>query len=98
MSGKQIIQWFIYIMLFGILVLGVIYIFPLHQQLSERQDELDLQNKIKSEKQIINNELTAEVNALKSSPEAVEKVAREKYKFIKEDETVMHYEPLEPQR
>lgn len=98
MSGKQIIRWFVYIILLAILVLGAIYIFPLHQQLSERNDELERQNRIKSEKQILNNELTAEVNALKSSPDAIEKVAREKYKMVKEDETIMHYTPLEPQK
>ncbi|MGN0849596.1 MAG: septum formation initiator family protein, partial [Victivallaceae bacterium] len=48
-------------------------------------------------KQAISNELANEVHQLQTSPEAVEKVAREKFNLCKEGETVLHYETASPE-
>ncbi len=90
--NTRIIVWFTYAILFFLLVAAAILIFPMKKQLGADAAELEQQKQIVAQKQKLSNELSTEVHALESSPEAVEKVAREKYNLCKDGEVVMVYD------
>ncbi len=95
MNSKRVIVWFFYTILFFLLIAAAVLIFPMQKQLSADSAELARQQKIEQERRAVSNDLSAEVNALQSSPDAVEKVAREKFNLCREGETVMHYQDNE---
>ena len=96
MKQTRVLVWIFYIVLFSRMGLAAALIFPLYKQHAEDSRELARYRKIEESKQAISNELANEVHQLQTSPEAVEKVAREKFNLCKEGETVLHYETAEP--
>ena len=64
---------------------------PVYLEQQKKVNELSgLQEELNS-KRAVSAELSKEVNALQQSPDAVEKVAREKFKLCREGETVLEY-------
>ena len=97
MKQTRVLVWIFYIVLFILMGLAAALIFPLYKQHAEDTHELAKYRKIEESKQAISNELANEVHQLQTSPEAVEKVAREKFNLCKEGETVLHYETASPE-
>jgi cell division protein FtsB len=65
---------------------------PLIQQNERmRKDILNLETQIKQEQET-SKELQAEIDALRSDPKAVERLARDKFGYAKPDETVVRFE------
>jgi cell division protein FtsB len=65
---------------------------PLIQQNERmRKDILNLETQIKQEQET-SRELQAEIDAIRSDPKAVERLARDKFGYAKPDETVVRFE------
>lgn len=92
MKQTRVLVWIFYIVLFILMGLAAALIFPLYKQYAEDSRELAKYRKVEEQKQAVSNELANEVHQLQTSPEAVEKVAREKFNLCREGETVLHYE------
>ena len=81
--------WFAAILL--LLALAVLFLLPVWREYRGRSQELALREK---EARALKEELRdrlAETAALENSPDAVEKVAREKYGQVGDNETVLTY-------
>ena len=78
-----------YLFLLALLALSSILLYPAYKEYKERSRELEkLQNELTELKK--QRDLKAKLyNSLGTSPAAVEKVAREKYRMVKEGETVL---------
>ena len=83
-------------LLFFILILVVaaaaVLLLPIYREYQKKQHELselsERLNERKEERAVLNTD----VAALQNSPEAVEKVAREKFDLVRDGETVMKYQ------
>ncbi len=87
-SGNYLLVFFFAVMLIG----AAIILIPVYRNYRRQQAklfELQQENKMLREELFLR---TAEVDALSSSPAAVEKVAREKFKLVKDGERVINYE------
>jgi len=84
------------VVIFLIIVAAALLVFnwylPLiHQNERMRKDILNLQDQIKQE-QNTSQQLQAEIDALRSDPKAVERLARDKFGYAKPDETIVRFE------
>lgn len=91
MNGR-VLKWVFYAILIFLLIIGAVLIFPMQRKLSEETSELRRQQKIEEARRAESNRLSSEVAELQNSPEAVEKVAREKFNLCGDGETVLGYE------
>ncbi len=73
------------------LLAGAALLLPVYRNLQKRRGELDELKHRLADRQAENAALNKEVGALQASPEAVEKVAREKFGLCREGETVYKY-------
>ena len=74
-----------------LLLIGLCYV-PVIQQNERMQREiLDLQQKIRAEEET-SRQLKTEIDALRSDPATVERMAREKLGYARPDETVIRFE------
>ncbi|MAD24665.1 MAG: hypothetical protein CMO44_10895 [Verrucomicrobiales bacterium] len=74
------------------LVWGAVLYFPLmHQNEAMRQQIIQLDQQIEHE-EIVNRELRLEIDALKSDPKTVERLAREQLGLAKPNETVIRFD------
>ena len=86
-----------YFLLLSILLAGlagVALLLPVLRAKQKKDDELFRLRQKLAEKQAERNERARETEALKNSPDAVEKVAREKFRYAREGETLLEYPPL----
>ena len=84
-----------YMMFFLLLLLVVaalVLLLPVFRKYQKRQAELVKVNTKLNTRKIERAELNQEVSGLQNSPAEIEKVAREKFKLVKEGETVMRYQ------
>lgn len=85
------VLWVFIILL--ILAAAALLLLPVWRDLRRRQEEqMTLQKQLAALK-TERNKGRMEIQALKNSPEAVEKVAREKYRLVRKGETVMMVAP-----
>ncbi len=91
---RRTLWWLLFIVIAA--VMTALFLYPRYQLLRENQQKLKLQNKQLSQRKTEREILRSEVEALKNSPEAVEKVAREKYNMAEPGETIMIYPEKEP--
>ena len=82
--------WLLFLIL--IAVLTGVFLYPLYQNKKERLTELEDRKKILAEREKVHEELSDKVDALKNSPEAVEKEAREKFHMARPGEKVLIYD------
>ena len=87
--SKKILLWFFYALLLFLLGAAAMLLVPMRKQLADDSRELNRQRQIEESRRIEANKLESEVNALQNDPDAVEKVAREKYGMAREGETVL---------
>ncbi len=87
--SKKILLWFFYALLLFLLGAAAVLLVPMRKQLADDSRELNRQRQIEESRRIEANKLESEVNALQNDPDAVEKVAREKYGMTREGETVL---------
>ncbi len=87
--SKKILLWFFYALLLFLLGAAAVLLVPMRKQLADDSRELNRQRQIEESRRIEANKLESEVNALQNDPDAVEKVAREKYGMAREGETVL---------
>lgn len=79
------------------LAAGGLLLLPVYRAKQKKQAELLRLQQIVAEKKAERNTRAQQTEALKNSPAAVEKVAREKYRFAREGETVLQY-PAPPEK
>ena len=91
---RNTLWWLLFIAIAA--VMTALFLYPRYQLLRENQQKLKHQNDQLTEKKIEREKLRSEVEALKNSPQAVERVAREKYNMASPGETVMLYPQKEP--
>jgi len=78
-----------------LLLIGMCYLPLIHQNERMRSDNLRLENELQLETKT-SQELKAEIDALRNDPKTVERLAREKLRYAKSDETVIHFETNAP--
>ncbi|MBO5762614.1 MAG: septum formation initiator family protein [Lentisphaeria bacterium] len=84
-------NYLLYLLIALALAAAAVLLWPVYLEQQKKVNELSgLQEELNS-KRAVSAELSKEVNALQQSPDAVEKVAREKFKLCREGETVLEY-------
>lgn len=73
------------------LAAGCALLLPVYRSKQKKQEELFRLRRTLAEKRAERNERARETEALKNSPAAVEKVAREKFRYAREGETLLEY-------
>ncbi len=90
--GKtKIKSYLLPILLLLALAAGGAMLLPVYRAKQKKQAELLRLQQIVAEKKAERNARAQETEALKNSPAAVEKVAREKFRFARDGETVLEY-------
>jgi len=99
MKGKHEAKYFVWFAATLLLIaLAVLLLLPVWREYRGRTQELARQEKEKARLREEYKGKLAETNALENSPEAVEKVAREKYHQVRDNETIMTYPAPKPQK
>ncbi len=84
-------SYLLYLIIALALLAGTALLLPVYREYQKKRTELaDLKHRL-ADKQAVSAELNREVGALQTSPDAVEKVAREKFGLCREGETVYKY-------
>ena len=79
--------------LFVVVIIGSLFILmPIYKKYVARQSELEKLQKVLSNLKDERNRKASDVEALRHTPEAVEKVAREKFHLVRKDEKIFLYE------
>ena len=86
---RRTLLWLLFIVFAAIMT--ALFLYPRYQLLRENQHKLKHHQEQLARKKTEREKLRMEVDSLKNSPEAVERVAREKYNMAKPGETVMVY-------
>ena len=95
--GKTGIRSYILpIVLVLLLAAGGVLLWPVYRAKQKKQTELYRLRRTLAEKEAERNERARQTEALKNSPAAVEQVAREKFRYAREGETLLEY-PAPPQ-
>jgi len=79
------------LVLAALLWVAVLYFPLMHQNEAMRQQIIQLDQQIEHE-EIVNRELRLEIDALKSDPKTVERLAREQLGLAKPNETVIRFD------
>ena len=96
--GKSNIwSYLLTIVLLLALAAGCAMLLPVYRAKQKKEAELHRLQQVVAEKRAERNTRAQQTEALKNSPAAVEKVAREKYRFAREGETVLEY-PAPPEK
>jgi cell division protein FtsB len=74
-----------------LLLIGMTYL-PLIQQNENYRREIDQLDKEIQTQAEISKELKSEIDALKNDPKTVERLAREKLRYARPDETIVHFD------
>jgi len=74
-----------------LLLIGMTYL-PLIQQNENYRREIDQLDKEIQTQAEISRELKSEIDALKNDPKTVERLAREKLRYARPDETIVHFD------
>lgn len=74
-----------------LLLIGMTYL-PLIQQNENYRREIDQLDKEIQNQTEISRELKSEIDALKNDPKTVERLAREKLRYARPDETIVHFD------
>ena len=82
----------------AVVIAALVLLLPVFRKYQKRQEELVKVNAQLHTRKVERAELNREVTALQNSPAEIEKVAREKFKLVKEGETLMRYEKKTPQK
>lgn len=89
---KKIVQYAFYVFFFIVVLVGGLMLFKSWKDLQKMRDKVsDLESELRKK----NNEcleLNQNIYDLKNNPNAVEKVAREKFRLCKENEVILTYE------
>ena len=76
-----------------VIAAAAVLLLPVYRDYQKKQQELAAVKEELNDRKEERTELSTEVTALGRSPEAVEKVAREKFGLVREGETVFRYDP-----
>ena len=77
---------------------AAVLLLPVYRSYQKKQSELGTLNEKLNDRRDESARLSTEVADLTRSPEAVEKVAREKFGLVKEGERVIRYSVPEPEK
>ncbi|MCI5779078.1 MAG: septum formation initiator family protein [Lentisphaeria bacterium] len=91
---RATLWWLLFIVIAA--VMTGLFLYPRYQLLRENQRKLRRQQEQLARKKGERVKLRDDVEALKTSPEAVERVAREKYQMAGADETILVYTAPRP--
>jgi cell division protein FtsB len=89
---RKIISFFIYLIIAIILIFSLILIWPVERKRKKMQSQVDALNEELARKTSDTIKLKTEVDGLENDPEAVEKVAREKFNLCKPGEVILKYD------
>ena len=92
MNEKRSISTFLWVVLILAIAAGIaFYLYPVKKELKNKQKELretqDELHRLRKQQ----NRRQMENHALKTTPAAIEKVAREKFDMVRKDESVIRY-------
>lgn len=83
--------YLLFLLFLLILAAALVMLWPVYNDYRKKSNELDRLKVELNNRREQAGELNAEVAKLKRSPEAVEKVAREKFGLVKDNEKVIRY-------
>ena len=90
--GKNTLRSFLFPIVIALALLaGAALLLPVYRAKQKKQEEMYRLRQTLEEKQAERNDRARETEALKNSPAAVEKVAREKFRYAREGETLLEY-------
>ena len=82
----------------GLLSCLALWYIPILKQTTALQKDLDLKREALRKEQELHQRYTEEIVALRTDPEMVERVVREKLGLAKPNETIYHFESPQQQR
>ena len=93
-NKKSIFNFIIYFIVILIVISAAILVLPVYQQFKLHQAKVARLREETALKTAECIRLHEEINALKTSPRAIEKVAREKFGMCRKGELIIKYPPL----
>lgn len=88
---KKILLCFFYVVALSLIVSAAVLIWPVHRQYEKQQAALNDLRAYVAGRTAECIKLNRQVHELENSPQAVEKVAREKFGLCREGEIIMRY-------
>jgi cell division protein FtsB len=75
-----------------LLLIGMTYLPLIQQNENYRREVEQLDRQIQKQAEI-SRELQSELDALRNDPKTLERLAREKLRYARQDETIVHFDP-----
>ena len=89
---KKVLSVFLYIMLFLIFVFTLTLFGPAMKRTHDVEQKLSEQNALLEKRKTTRTALLREVHDLERNPEAIERVARERFNMCKDGEIIIKYD------
>ncbi|MBE6406928.1 MAG: septum formation initiator family protein [Lentisphaerae bacterium] len=89
---RKVLSVFLYILLFLIFVFALTLFSPAMKRTHEVEQKLEAQKALLEKRKTTRMALLREVHDLEQDPEAIEKVARERFNMCKEGEIIIKYD------
>jgi cell division protein FtsB len=97
-GNKNTLIYFIYLVVFLLIVSAAVLLWPVYRKYRKKEMEVDKLREAAARETAETISLKRNVHGLIVSPQAVEKVAREKFGLCKEGETVLRYDSNEAKK
>lgn len=89
----RIVNTIVILLVLALLLGGGVILIPKYRDFQRsRHDLVDLKERLRTQQQEM-AELQREIEALKGDYRAIERVAREKFGYCRDNETIYHFEP-----
>ena len=89
---RKVLSVFLYILLFLIFVFALTLFSPAMKRTHEVEQKLEEQKAVLDKRKTTRTALLREVHDLERNPEAIERVARERFNMCKEGEIIIKYD------
>jgi cell division protein FtsB len=97
-GNKNTLIYFIYLVVFLLIASAAVLLWPVYRKYRKKEMEVDKLREAAAKETAETISLKRNVHDLIVSPEAVEKVAREKFGLCKDGETVLRFDPNEAKK
>ena len=89
---RKVLSVFLYILLFLIFVFALTLFSPAMKRIYEVEQKLDERKAVLEKRKAVRIALLREVHDLERNPEAIERIARERFNMCKEGEIIIRYD------
>ncbi|MBQ9771986.1 MAG: septum formation initiator family protein [Lentisphaeria bacterium] len=89
---RKVLSVFLYILLFLIFVFALTLFSPAMKRTHEVEQKLDERKAVLEKRKAVRIALLREVHDLERNPEAIERIARERFNMCKEGEIIIRYD------